>query len=315
MFSLFKDKNTRNFFIKTGMFLLIVFAGFSVMPHILGKFITVPMISTNFDRNLIYALFYSGLFLLMIKDEIKNISLPKQNWFETVLFSTMALTSIVLVNLFLGKIVVSSMTEVDILRLYYMGIFLHLVPAVLVWLALFGLDFSKRFIKRFGNLLLLAVVLFLLTAIFSAVFQANWVFFSTIIAKSVSLLLSLTFNSSVAKSFYGTPTLSLEGFTVNIGAPCSGIESASLFIFFYLAIVIFDWKTINRKLAAVLWIPGIIGMYLMNIIRIYLLMLVGYLISPKLAISIFHENAGWIIFVLYIFVFWYFAYPRIKKKK
>ncbi|MEM4248486.1 MAG: archaeosortase/exosortase family protein, partial [Candidatus Nanoarchaeia archaeon] len=163
--------------------------------------------------------------------------------------------------------------------------------------------------------LLIIIIMFLLTAIISAVLQKNWLIFSTVVANSASFLLGLTYNSTTYTSAYGTPVLSVENFSVNIGAPCSGIESGSLFIFFYIAIVIFDWKRINRKAAAFLWIPGLFGIFCVNILRIYALMLVGHLISPALATSIFHENAGWMFFVAYIFLFWLVAYPKIIMKK
>ncbi|MDD5181568.1 MAG: archaeosortase/exosortase family protein [Candidatus Nanoarchaeia archaeon] len=316
MFELLKNRDFRLFALKMAVFLLSVSFGFFLIKFILGHFVPLPVITTNFDRNIIYALFYTGLFFLMVKDEITGIKLPKHNFLQTAVFGAAAIAGVIIAELLVRAIFVASgASPVALIRLYYIEIFLLAAPAVLLWLSVFNLNFSKEFMAKFGNRLLITIIMFFLTAIISAALQQNWIIFSTAVAKGASFLLGLTFNSSSSASSYGTPVLSVGNFEVNIGAPCSGIESGSLFIFFYMAIVILDWKRINKKLAALLWIPGLIGMFCVNILRIYVLMLIGHLVSPKIAISIFHENAGWMFFVVYIFVFWYLAYPKIRKKE
>ena len=316
MFNVLKEKNSRNFLIRFGIFMLAVTLGFYLIKIILGNFIPIPTISTNFDRNSVYALFFTGLFLLMIKDDLKNTESPKQNFLQTAVFGVLTILSVIMVQAVFSNIVIaSSHNPADLIRLYYIGLLMMVLPSVLAWLTVFNIKFTRNFIKKFGNKAMIAVVLFLLTAIVSLMLQNNWLIFSSFIAKSTSFLLGLTFSSSTSTSIHGTPMLTLEKFTVNIGAPCSGIESASLFFFFYLAIIIFDWKTINKKLAAIAFLPGLIGMYIMNILRLYALMLIGHFISPKLAVSVFHDNAGWVIFVAYIFLFWYIVYPKINKKQ
>jgi exosortase/archaeosortase family protein len=57
---------------------------------------------------------------------------------------------------------------------------------------------------------------------------------------------------------------------------------------------------------------GLIGMFGMSILRIYLLMVVGTK-DEKLALTLFHSNIGWIMFVAYLLVFWYLCYPYVIK--
>lgn len=315
MFELLKNKDSRHFLIKMAVFLALVLSGSFITKFVLGHFISMPTITTNFDRNFVFILFYIGLFFLMIKDEISDLRLPKQDIPQTLIFGALTIACVLLAELLVRAIFLAFGTsELALLRLYYIEILLLCVPAVLLWISIFNIMFSKEFMQKFGNRLLITVIMFILTAIIAAVLQQNWLIFSTIVAKSASFMLGLSFNSTTYTSSYGTPMLSAGTFEVNIGAPCSGIESGSLFFFFYLAIIILDWKRLDKKTAAWIWIPGMIGMFCVNILRLYTLMLIGYLISPTLAISIYHENAGWLLFVGYIFLFWFIAYPRIIHK-
>ena len=74
-----------------------------------------------------------------------------------------------------------------------------------------------------------------------------------------------------------------------------------------------DWHEINRRRAFALFIPGMAGMFGVNILRIYLLYLMAIYISVDFALSAFHSNIGWILFVLYFVVFEYFSYSWIRK--
>jgi exosortase/archaeosortase family protein len=57
-----------------------------------------------------------------------------------------------------------------------------------------------------------------------------------------------------------------------------------------------------------------VGLYLVNILRVYLLVLIGATISPKLAIQLFHTYAGMLLFIAYFFLFWTVFYRKISKK-
>jgi len=111
----------------------------------------------------------------------------------------------------------------------------------------------------------------------------------------------------------------LNNFRVIIGQPCSGIDSMLLFISLYLIIAIMDWKRINKKMAILLFFIGAVGMYLTNILRIFILFLVGIYISPKFAVGLFHTNIGWILFIIFFFIYWSigskFIYKKSARKK
>jgi exosortase E/protease (VPEID-CTERM system) len=91
----------------------------------------------------------------------------------------------------------------------------------------------------------------------------------------------------------GTP-----GFSVQIGAACSGYEGIGLvviFTSFYLSIFRRDFRFPQ---ALLLYPIGILAIWLFNAVRIVLLIAIGHGLSPALAIGGFHSQAGWISFVL-----------------
>ena len=109
------------------------------------------------------------------------------------------------------------------------------------------------------------------------------------------------------------PLLRADGFSAVIGPPCTGITSLILFTGMFLFIVFLDWEKLNKK--ALLWIypVGAFGMFLVAFLRVYVLYLVGANWSPQFALAGFHNNAGWILFVLYFLVYFYYAYPLMKQ--
>lgn len=91
-------------------------------------------------------------------------------------------------------------------------------------------------------------------------------------------------------------------FYVNIGPPCSGVEGfvlVSAFIGIYAFIFRSDVR-MGRFLLLMLPL-GILCSWLLNILRITLLILIGARISPEIAVNGFHSYAGWLMFTALAF--------------
>lgn len=87
-------------------------------------------------------------------------------------------------------------------------------------------------------------------------------------------------------------------FLVNIDTQCSGYEGIGLvtaFVFVFL----YSFRADFRFPRALLLFPiGAIVIWLFNIVRIVVLILIGALWSPDVAVWGFHTQAGWITFIL-----------------
>lgn len=90
--------------------------------------------------------------------------------------------------------------------------------------------------------------------------------------------------------------IGLESFSVQVTEDCSGYQGIGL-IWLFLAVYLWVFREGLRFPQALLLIPlGTLAVYVMNAVRIAVLVLLGAHVSPKLALEAFHSQAGWIAF-------------------
>ncbi len=269
----------------------------------------------NFDRSAVFLLLLLGFFALKNRNRLAALEDERAGLWETLLFgafSAVAFSWYFLIRYFLpGNYVLQNFGTV-VLASYGA----YLLGSAALWVAVFGIGFTAGFVKKFSKELVLALVAALFFIEFSLVLQMNWKLFSNAVTALVYwLLASTTSNAVMALSECCAPLVGTGDFTVLIGEACSGIDSISLFTLLFLGIMAYDWKTIDKKRALAVFVPGLAGIWFANVFRVYALILVGAFVSPGLAVGLFHENAGWVFFVVFCTVFWYLAYPLVKKKK
>lgn len=159
---------------------------------------------------------------------------------------------------------------------------------------LFGLDLFKK--THISLLYSLAAVY--LYFIFTKIMWNKWEFFSGKVGYLVYKLLGL-FYENVTYVPNTDFSLTLNNFGVIIGEPCSGIESLTLFFVLFCLMVVLDKDKLDFKKAGIVFIVGIIGIYIMNLLRIVLIMIVG-LTNPQMALGAFHSQAGWVLFSVFV---------------
>lgn len=95
-----------------------------------------------------------------------------------------------------------------------------------------------------------------------------------------------------------TDSLGTTRFEVRVTPACAGYEGMSLIIVF-LSLYMWLFRSSLRFPAVLLMFPlGIAAMWLFNGLRIATLVAIGDSLSPEIAITGFHSNAGWIAFIL-----------------
>jgi exosortase E/protease (VPEID-CTERM system) len=110
----------------------------------------------------------------------------------------------------------------------------------------------------------------------------------------VHLLLRNVFPDVVAdraKLAIGTPR-----FAVEIGGPCSGFEGLGMILVFGVFWLWFLRKEIRFPQALLSLPAGLLLMWVLNAVRIVLLISIGHFGAEKIAIGGFHSQAGWIAF-------------------
>ncbi len=281
-----------------------------IIPFLIDKIVHLlnlaRLASFNYMHITLFSIALVLVFVIFNRKQLWEIKSYKQHKRQTFVFGILSLA------LMFFYFVISYLPFSYAFQHNYAGIIamyvVYFAGIVCIALSVFNLDFFKRFKKNLVGLFS-AMILFFAAIL---ILRAAWRFFSGLIARIVYFLISLNFPDTAMAAGQGDPTLAISNFSVVIGSPCSGIDSLSMFAALFLLILVFDWKVINRKKAAWLFPVGLVGVFLMSILRVYLLMIVG-VYNPELSLNLFHTNAGWILFVVYFLVFFYFAYPYMKK--
>lgn len=114
---------------------------------------------------------------------------------------------------------------------------------------------------------------------------------------------TLTFSAAILRALGGdvridpaAATLGMGEFTVEVAAPCSGIEGMGLVGVFLAGYVYRFRATLHWQRAVVLLPPAIALAWLANAARIAALVAIGALGSEDVAFGGFHSKAGWVMF-------------------
>ena len=269
------------------------------------------LFTLNFDRSMVFLTLLLGFFALKNRRLLLGLSAGKAKWWEPVFFGAFSLLAFswyfAIRYLLSGNFILENFGAVVIAS--YAA---YLIGSAALWAAAFGVEFTVSFARRFSRELAIALVAAAFFMEFSLVLQEGWKLFSDSLTTLVYWMLAATApGAMVALSKCCAPLVGAGDFRVLIGAPCSGIDSISLFTMLFLGILAYDWNGIDKKRALLAFVPGLAGTWLMDVVRIYSLVMLGAFVSPDLAVGLFHENAGWIFFAVFCTAFWYFAYPFV----
>ena len=132
----------------------------------------------------------------------------------------------------------------------------------------------------------------------------NWYVHYMLAAPFASVLDFLGIPSSSTGNLVTLQSRDGSSFTLQISAYCAGLYSFSIFLSAFLSYVLVFENIKTRVLVAVMGL-GILVAYLGNLLRMVVIGVVGYYRGIE-SLRWVHENAGWIIFLGWSAVFWWF---------
>ena len=97
---------------------------------------------------------------------------------------------------------------------------------------------------------------------------------------------------------YARREIGTESFTAAIAPLCSGIEGIGLITFFVTLYLGLFRRELRFPAALWLYPLGILASWLLNVVRIAVLIAIGVGGNPTLAVNGFHSHAGWLMFTL-----------------
>ncbi len=127
-------------------------------------------------------------------------------------------------------------------------------------------------------------------------FQAAWADLSGVTLRLTHAMLSL-YEADVGVD-YASRGLRVGNFSVIVDGSCSGYEGIGLVLVF-LGLYLWVFRSSLRFPNALLLLPiGVGTIWLLNSVRIAVLVSIGAHTSPEIAIGGFHSQAGWIAFLI-----------------
>lgn len=185
------------------------------------------------------------------------------------------------------------------------------VAIACAFLGVFGLPNTRRLVRGYQKELwqaagIAAGFYMLLQLVYSL-----WRPLAGVVIHSVAWLLS---SSHVPVDIIASNVLITDKFGVTVAQYCSGVESIALFSGLYAVVGLLDRPRLNVRRYIGVFPIALLGLFLLNIIRVYALIAAGYYYNPEIAFSLFHSYAGTLFFVLYSIAFWAVAYRYITNR-
>lgn len=325
----FKNKSLNIFLINSiiffGIFFVITFFIFFYFRHT-QFFLNYLSLPTSFyfpfqeglvkGRVVNSIIFVVIVFIIFIKDRVKKIEIERTTFNNVMLFGSISVFFLIFQYIFKYFMKVNLDFALQHIFIFTsLKLLINILFLVFLALAIYGYPFISNFIKTFFKEIMFFSSLSVVYYFLINFFQNFWYTFSLTVRTILFKLLSLSF----ADVYIGTsdaygPTLGVGKFLVGISKECSGIDSMLLFISLFTFLFVLNWKDINKKRMLIIFIPGLIGTFAYNILRLYILMLAGIFISPQFAADAFHSNIGWILFLVYFIIFWHFGSNYVYKK-
>jgi exosortase/archaeosortase family protein len=295
----------RQFLWKTLLFIAV----FMVFSFIIGTQIFLNNFMSNWKIDIYprigYILLFSlAGFILLYRKKLMEFQKYKYKPRDALmlLVSVMMLLGFYVVELYSSQILLTGF-HLIIVHLLGISIFLFLAAGI------YGISFVKHFLKKFRKEISYFLVFGVIVYLLMNVVWSLWPYLSLGVLEVTKFLLKILGINVLVINSSG---ISVNGFAVQIAEACSGIYSIFIFSALYIFIVLLDWNKINKKKAALVFIPAVLGAFAFNIIRVFTLMLVGAYISRELALGLYHSYSGMIFFLIYFGLFWGLLYKWMK---
>ncbi|WP_237028970.1 exosortase E/protease, VPEID-CTERM system [Phaeobacter porticola] len=166
-------------------------------------------------------------------------------------------------------------------------------------LALMPLQTWVAWLRGCGPVLILALLVALVMPDITRMMEPIW---------NINALTSMTFVlvswvlESSGATVWSDPTLHLirvDGFLVEIGEPCSGVEGFALVTTFMGLYALLMGRDIRQGRYWMVLLPAALLLsWAFNVVRIAILILIGAWVAPEHAVNGFHSYAGWLMFTV-----------------
>jgi exosortase/archaeosortase family protein len=284
-------------------FIIFLVLSYLVVPLIFSFVTKTSKVIYNFFSFPAYTLITIILFVVFTREKYYK-KIYKADQKRMIIYSFLAICSFFVY--YLIKYSDYAISNFHIILIAYT--LFYILGIIFIALALFG---ENIFQDNYLNLTIFVLITYFFYVI-TEVLMWLWNFLAFLVVNIVYFILKL-FYTDVGLTLIGDPVLRLKDFSVIIGAPCSGIESISMYLGLFILLIVYERKNLILKNTIIFFILGFIGVYLMNVLRLVLLTIIGTK-YPQFALGSFHSQAGWILFSGLILLMIFYGYDKIIKK-
>lgn len=199
------------------------------------------------------------------------------------------------------------MGELVVATTLYASLFLPLLPA-------FTLTLPAVFLRRYAKDCCAAtflIVLYFVAQPLEAIFHIAT---GPFVLRSVAILLGALPGTTVAAPERWE--ISYNGFAAVVGPLCSGFSAFVLFMGFFVILWVYQAQKakIRHTWALGALLSGLILLFLLNIIRITLIMIIGSFV-PAFGLFFFHGVVGSFIFLFLVFLYIRWIFPLLVSRR
>ncbi|MBT7903013.1 archaeosortase/exosortase family protein [Candidatus Woesearchaeota archaeon] len=274
------------------------------------------VIGFNIILHRLHILFFVLLVLFFILNEEELMKLkPKTDLFQLIVFSVSSL--ILFFLFFVLRYFIHPKSNYDFAwTIFYVSSVLYGLGTITFFCAIFGLNYFKKVFFKYKKTFISLILLIVIYVAIKEFLNLNWVYFSSLVANLTAGMLNLVYgNIATVVPYEQGMGLVAKGFLAGISKDCSGIESSSLFLFLFLVVLLYDDKLKKDWKLFTAFGLALIGDFVLTSFRIFLLTIVAIEIDRQFAINLFHNNIGWILFVVYFLVFYFLLTKYFRKNK
>jgi len=302
------EKGFKQFLVKTGVFIFLFMAFIALIGTKLYQYDILSGWKIEIWGRVGYILLFSiAGFILLYRKKLLKLNSFK---YKSRDFLLLILSFILLIGFYLFEINAYKipLNLINIILVHILGVSIFIFLA----LGVYGIDFIKKFIKQFKKELIYFLIFGVITASLMNFVWSLWPYFSDLVLKMTAFLLNVI---NADFRIIEPRTIIVNSFGAQIAEACSGVYSIFLFTALYLFIVFLDWKKINKIKALILFIPAVIGAFLVNVLRVFLIFIIGAFVSKEVAMGMYHSYTGMIFFLIYFAIFWVLFYKWMKDEK
>jgi len=289
----------RQFLLKTTFFLVL----FMLFSFIIGQGIVASALLMKFYIYIYggmgYILLFSILGFVLLELESHKYKLSNLIF---IIISLFCLAGFYVLELNINQIS-PTIANIILIHILFLSIFAFL------GLGIYGLEFISNFINKFKKQISYFLIFGIIVYSLMKPVWSLWPYLSLIVLKANVFLLDFFGNVMIINE----STIFFNNFSAQIAEACSGVYSIFIFTALYLFGIILDWHKLNKKKAILLFIPAVIGAFIINILRVFMIFIVGAFISRQLALELFHSYIGMVLFLVYFGVFWSLSYKWMKR--